>query len=112
IPFIVLTGHATVESAVDAMREGAFDYLRKAASGDELRTSVQRALGHGRMLREVRRLRGEVAEARGLGDRPVGNSSRIREGIAVAQGGGAAGAKLNIYRESGTGKELLARVIH
>ena len=66
IPFIVLTGHATVESAVDAMREGArVDYLRKAASGDELRTSVQRALGHGRMLREVRRLRQRGRPERG-----------------------------------------------
>ena len=112
IPFIVLTGHATVESAVDAMREGAFDYLRKAASGDELRTSVQRALGHGRMLREVRRLRGEVAEARGLGDRPVGNSPRIREVMALAERVAASDASVMIYGESGTGKELLARVIH
>ncbi|MCU1279920.1 MAG: two component, sigma54 specific, transcriptional regulator, Fis family [bacterium] len=112
IPFIVLTGHATVESAVEAMREGAFDYLRKAASGDELRTSVQRALGHGRMLREVRRLRGEVAEARGLGDRPVGNSQRIREVMALAERVAASDASVMIYGESGTGKELLARVIH
>jgi len=112
IPFIVLTGHATVESAVDAMREGAFDYLRKAASGDELRTSVQRALGHGRMLREVRRLRGEVAEARGVGSRPVGSSARIREVMALAERVAASDASIMIYGESGTGKELLARVIH
>jgi DNA-binding NtrC family response regulator len=112
IPFIVLTGHATVESAVDAMREGAFDYLRKTANADELRTSVTRALGHGRMLREVRRLRGEVAEARGLGDRPVGNSPRIREVMTLAERVAPSDASVMIYGESGTGKELLARVIH
>ena len=66
VPFIVLTGHATVETAVDAMREGAFDYLRKTAIGDELRAVGRSARSaHGRMAREVRRLRGEVAEARG-----------------------------------------------
>ena len=65
--------------AVDAMREGAFDYLRKTASGDELRTAVQRALGHGRMAREVRRLRGEVAR----GARPRRSAGRqARRGCA------------------------------
>jgi two-component system response regulator HydG len=112
IPFLVLTAHATVETAVDAMREGAFDYLRKTASGDELRTSVARALSHGRMLREVRRLRGEVAEARGLADRPVGQSVRIREVMALAERVAASDASVMLYGESGTGKELLARVIH
>src|SRR5947209_9316554 len=74
VPFIMLTGHATVETAVDAMRHGAFDYLRKTASGDELRAAVARALTHGRMAREVRRLRGEVAQARGVPDRAVGKT--------------------------------------
>jgi two-component system response regulator HydG len=111
-PFIVLTGHATVETAVDAMREGAFDYLRKTASGDELRAAVQRAVAHGRMAREVRRLRGEVAQARGVGDRPVGQSGRIREVMAMAERVAASDASVLILGESGTGKELLARVIH
>jgi DNA-binding NtrC family response regulator len=111
-PFLVLTGHATVESAVDAMREGAFDYLRKTASGDELRAAVTRALTHGRMAREVRRLRGEVAQARGVADRPVGSSSRMREAIALAERIAPSDASVLILGESGTGKELLARMVH
>jgi DNA-binding NtrC family response regulator len=112
VPFIMLTGHATVETAVDAMREGAFDYLRKTATGDELRAAINRALQHGRMAREVRRLRGEVAEARGVADRPVGSSARIQEVMALAERVAQSEASVLILGESGTGKELLARVIH
>jgi DNA-binding NtrC family response regulator len=112
VPFIMLTGHATVETAVMAMKEGAFDYLRKTASGDELRAAIARALQHGRMAREVRRLRGEVAQARGVGDRPVGSSPAIREVMALAERVAPSEASILILGESGTGKELLARVIH
>jgi DNA-binding NtrC family response regulator len=112
VPFIMLTGHATVETAVSAMRQGAFDYLRKTATGDELRAAVQRAIQHGRMAREVKRLRGEVAAARGVGDRPVGQSAKIREVLALAERVAASDASVLILGESGTGKELLARVIH
>jgi two-component system, NtrC family, response regulator HydG len=111
-PFIMLTGHATVETAVAAMKEGAFDYLRKTATGDELRATLARALQHGRMAREVKRLRGEVAEARGLRDRPVGNSPRVHEVWSLAERVAPSEASILILGESGTGKELLARLIH
>jgi two-component system, NtrC family, response regulator HydG len=112
VPFLVLTGHATVETAVDAMKQGAFDYLRKTASADELRAAVMRALQHGGMAREVRRLRGEVAQARGVADRPVGSSQRMLELLALAERVANSEASVLILGESGTGKELLARMVH
>jgi len=111
LPFIMLTGQASVESAVGAMREGAFDYLRKTATAEELRTAVQRAIEHGRMRHEVQRLRGELAEARGV-DRPVGASPRMREVMALVDRVAPSDASVLILGESGTGKELLARVLH
>jgi DNA-binding NtrC family response regulator len=111
-PFIVLTGHATVETAVNAMREGAFDYLNKSATPSELGATLARAFDHGRMARELRRLRGEVAAMRGVPDRPVGQSPRIRSALALAERVAASDACVLILGESGTGKELTARLIH
>jgi DNA-binding NtrC family response regulator len=62
-PILVFTAQASVETAVEAMREGAFDYLRKTAGGQELRAAVDRAAQHGSLTREVRRLRDEVRDA-------------------------------------------------
>jgi two-component system response regulator HydG len=112
VPFVVLTGFASVETAVDAMREGAVDYLPKTADREQLRTTVDRAVAHGRMAREVRRLRGEVAEARGVADRPVGRSRRLQEALALAERVAPSDANVLVLGESGTGKELTARLIH
>ncbi len=112
VPVLMLTGHATIETAVDAMREGAFDYLRKSATPDELRAAVDRAIRHGRMAREVKRLRGEVAEARGVADQPIAGSPRMKEAMALMARIAPSEATVLILGESGTGKELLARGIH
>jgi two-component system response regulator HydG len=111
VPFIMLTAQASVETAVGAMREGAFDYLRKTASAEELRTAVKRAVDHGRMQREVKRLRGELAQVRGV-DRPVGDSAKMREVMELVERVAPSDASCLVLGESGTGKELLARVIH
>jgi len=111
-PFLVLTDHATVETAVNAMKEGAFDYLRQTANADELRAAVTRALAHGRMQREVHRLRREVNQARGVPDRPIGNSPQMVNAVALAERVAASEACVLILGESGTGKELTARLIH
>src|SRR3954447_21197837 len=101
----------TVGFAVRAMRAGALDVLKKTADAAEIRSVVERAISHGALAREVRRLRGEVEKARGLGE-VIGESALMRQLLAVIDRVAASDATVLIVGESGTGKELLARTIH
>src|ERR1700759_488317 len=108
---VMWSDQPTVGFAVRAMRAGALDVLKKTAAAGEIRSVVERAIAHGALAREVRRLRGEVEQARGLGE-IVGESALMRQLLAMIERVGASDATLLIVGESGTGKELLARTIH
>jgi len=101
----------TVEFTVRAMRAGALDVVDKQADGATIRSVVDRAIQHGALAREVRRLRGEVERARGLGE-VIGESALMRQLLQVIDRVAASDATVLIVGESGTGKELLARTIH
>ena len=111
LPVIILTAYGTVENAVQALKEGAHDYLLKPCDLDELKLSVKKALWVQQITLENRYLREQLSGKSGYGEL-VGRSPkmvRVFELIArVAQGD----STILIRGESGTGKELVARAIH
>jgi DNA-binding NtrC family response regulator len=108
---VIWSAKPTVELTVRVMRSGALDVLDKAAAPAEIRSVVDRAIQHGALAREVRRLRGEVEKARGLGE-VIGESALMRQLLQMSDRVAASDATVLIVGESGTGKELLARTIH
>jgi two-component system, NtrC family, response regulator PilR len=100
-----------VESAVEAMRVGAFGYVTKPFEPSELVHRAQNALERHRLRREVHQLRKQIREDRGFG-RIIGTSRSIQRLAGMVSRVAAAAATILIEGESGTGKELVTRVIH
>jgi DNA-binding NtrC family response regulator len=111
IPVILLTAFGSVEEAVTAMKEGAFDFLQKPVDLDHLKLLVQRAARQQEMLRENLLLREEYTARYGF-PRIVGEHASIREISQQVQRIAATDSTALLLGESGTGKELFARAIH
>src|SRR5258707_9514729 len=111
IPVIILTGRASVDTAVGAMRRGAYDYLTKPVDLDRLRLLIEKALERGRTLDEITILRPRVEDVWGLG-RLIGRSAPIQEGHRLIEQAAATPAPVLIHGETGTRKELVARTLH
>ena len=108
---ILLTGHATVETAVSAMRDGAYDYLTKPVDPRRLRVLLDKAVERGEVQKEVTLLRRQLRESRGFGPM-LGTSSPMQEIYRLVELASASPAPVLITGETGTGKELIARTIH
>jgi DNA-binding NtrC family response regulator len=111
ITFILLTAQGTVDSAVEAIKEGAYDYLSKPVEPQRLQILLQKAVERQDTLREVRALRRQLREQGSFG-RIIGNSPGIRTVYRVIEQSAPTGASVLISGESGTGKELVAQTIH
>lgn len=108
---IFLTAYATIETAVEAMKEGAFDYIPKPFSAEQLRVSIERAFRQKGLLEENRRLREQLEKTYSF-ENLVGRSLPMLQVFETVKKVAGSEANILILGESGTGKELIARSIH
>jgi NtrC-family two-component system response regulator AlgB len=108
---IIMTAHGSVDSAVEAMKLGAHDYLQKPFEFTELQHFVERVYEFHRLRREVRQLREELDRYEGVGE-IITRSEKMKGVISLAIQVAPSGISVLIEGESGTGKELLAHLIH
>src|SRR5205809_2018852 len=111
LPVLVLTAHGTIPNAVEAMQKGAFGYLTKPFDDKELQATLEKALAQQRMSREIQRLKLLVKELYGL-ENVVARSSKMQALLDQVARVAETDATICLLGETGTGKEVIARVIH
>src|SRR5688572_30270622 len=111
LPVVVITAFATIESAVAAIKDGAFDYLPKNFSVDQLTLVVERALRQRRLALENRNLREQLQTTLGL-ENVIGRSPAMAQVFELVKKAARSEANILVLGESGTGKELIARAVH
>ncbi|MGE0449514.1 MAG: sigma-54-dependent transcriptional regulator [Vicinamibacterales bacterium] len=108
---LLLTAQGTVETAVEAMKEGAYDYLTKPVDIQRLKILLDKIVERLETLREVKALRRQLREHGTFGTM-IGNSGEMRKIYAVVEQAAPTSASVLINGESGTGKELVAQTVH
>jgi DNA-binding NtrC family response regulator len=110
-PVVLMTAFGSIDSAVEAMRAGAFDYITKPFEPEAVLLTVERALEHRALEEENRRLRAAVDQTSSFGDL-IGSSRAMREIFALIRKVAHGRSSVLISGESGTGKEVVARTVH
>ena len=108
---ILITGHASIDHAVAAIKKGAFHYVEKPLRLEEIRNLTRKALDHKRLLRENRQLKARLEPLEGWGEM-IGISPRMKEVFHLIRKVAPLDCNVIVQGESGTGKELVARLIH
>jgi len=111
LPVILITAYGSVESAVKAMKEGAYDYIVKPLKMDEIELVVEKALTHAELLKENRDLKAELRRSYGL-DSIISVNPKVFEILDLVRQIADSRATVLLEGESGTGKELVARSLH
>ncbi|MGD8520250.1 MAG: sigma-54 dependent transcriptional regulator [Desulfobacterales bacterium] len=109
---IVITGYASVSSAVEVIKMGALDYLPKPFTPDELRAIVQQAVTEKEIRLQNRILQEQKEKGKSISHQLIGNSPKIKQVITMVKKVAPTDSTVLIYGESGTGKELVARAVH
>jgi DNA-binding NtrC family response regulator len=110
-PVIMITAYAKVDTALEAMKLGAYDYITKPFKVDELQLTIQRALDHQSDRREIRNLR-QIVKEKYRFENIIGTSVRMQEVYNLIAKVADTDSTILIQGESGTGKELVARALH
>jgi two-component system, NtrC family, nitrogen regulation response regulator NtrX len=108
VPIVMISGHGTIETAVSAIKHGAFDYIEKPFNAERLIHIANRALEHLRLTREVKTLQARSSEVKGL----VGNSLLMQNLRNAIDKIAPTNSRVMIMGEAGTGKEFVARTLH
>src|ERR687893_1387986 len=111
VPVVVMTAYGSIDEAVQAMKDGAYDFLQKPVDSNHLLLLVQRALEQARLRTENILLREEWSRRYGF-PRIIGESDAIKRAVDAVQRVSQTEANVLLLGESGTGKELFARAVH
>jgi two-component system, NtrC family, response regulator HydG len=111
LPVVIITAFGSIQTAVESMKLGAFDYITKPFSNDELLLVVSRALENRSLHQEITRLRGELAHSYGM-ESIIAVSRKMAEVLEIVRQIADSAASVLLTGESGTGKELIARALH
>jgi two-component system response regulator GlrR len=111
MPVIILTAYGTIESAVEAMKKGAYSYLTKPFESRELLFQLEKALENRRLNSEIKRLRGLLEERYGFNN-IVAKSEKMRNVLELVSRSAKTDSTIYLSGESGTGKELIAKAVH
>ncbi|MGL4294964.1 MAG: sigma-54-dependent transcriptional regulator [Aestuariivirga sp.] len=112
VPVIIVSAYGEIAAAVEAMRSGAYDFMERPVSVDDLRSKVKRALEKRALVLDNRALRGELANRSGLPMRLIGNSPAMEKLRGEIASIAMTDATVLIHGQTGTGKEVVARAIH
>jgi two-component system response regulator GlrR len=111
VPIIILTAHGSIESAVEAMKKGAFNFLNKPFDPEELLLQIEKAMENQRLVSEVRRLEGLLREKYDF-QNIIARSEKMQKVLELVSRIAGTDSTIYLSGESGTGKEVIAKAIH